>query len=203
MIRKSLLQLIILIIAAILPAAATCANDKPEDAPIVEQRIAFYDFTMNAADGRPFNLRDYTKGKRLITVAFVAGWCPNSNRNGHVIKRLYDKFRDRGLGAVVVTEYSDDDEVTIHVNRIGIDYPVVVETNKRDARKKSLHYKYRQAAGDRRKWGTPFYVIIDARDIEEAGPNAPLTRRVYTVSGEMVESEAERFIEEHLRLQRP
>jgi hypothetical protein len=115
-----------------------------------------------------------------------------------VIKRLYDKYRERGLGVVVVTEYSDAEEVSIHVNRIGIDYPVVTETKSRDDRKGSQHYKYRHAVGDKRKWGTPFYVIIPARDIDPAGTISPLARHVYTVSGEMIEAEAERFIEQQL-----
>ena len=175
-------------------------NDEPEPAPIIERRLDFYDFSFKTADGRAFSLRDYASDKQLIIVSFIAGWCPNSNRNGHVLKRLYDKYHERGLGAVVVTEYSDAEEVRIHINRIGIDYPVVTETRSRGDRKSSLHYKYRSAAGDKRKWGTPFYVIIEARDIEKAAPKAPLARRVFTVSGEMVESEAETFIERILSL---
>lgn len=175
------------------------ANDTPEPAPITEQRMDFYDFTLKTTDGRIFNLRDYAAGKRVVIVAFVAGWCPNSNRNGHVIKRLYDKYRERGLGVAAVTEYSDADEVRIHVNRIGIEYPVVTETKSRGDRKDSQHFKYRRAVGDKRKWGTPFYVIIRAQDIEPAAPKAPLARHVYTVSGEMIESEAETFIEQQLK----
>jgi hypothetical protein len=134
-----------------------------------------------------------------VIVSYIAGWCPNSIRSGHTLKQLYDKYRDKGLGAVVVAEYSDADELRIYINRIGIDYPVAVETSKRDARKKSAHYKYRQAVGDKRKWGTPFYVIIDARDLEAAKSDSPLARRVYTVSGEIIEAEAERFLQERLR----
>jgi len=172
------------------------ASDTPEPAPIIEQKLDFYDFTLKTADGQSFNLRDYAAGKRVTIVAFIAGWCPNSIQNGHVIKRLYDKYRERGLGITVVTEYSDAEEVRIHVNRIGIDYPVVTETRSRGDRKDSQHFKYRRAVGDKRKWGTPFYVIIPARDIEPAAPKAPLARHVYTVSGEIIESEAERFIEQ-------
>ncbi|MFP5260293.1 MAG: peroxiredoxin family protein [Blastocatellia bacterium] len=179
-------------------AARGAPNDTPEPAPIIERKLDFYDFTLKGMDGRSFNLRDYAAGKRVTVVAYVAGWCPNSNQNGHVIKRLYDKYQGRGLGVVVVTEYSDAEEVRIHVNRIGIDYPVVMETRGRGDRKGSLHYKYRHAAGDKRKWGTPFYVIIPARDIQAAGPKAPLASHVYTVSGEIVESEAEKFIEQQL-----
>jgi hypothetical protein len=191
----------LLLLAACVSAATfgdPLASDEPEDAPIVESRIDFYDLTFKTNEGKPFSLREYAEGKRVVIVSFVAGWCPNSNRNGHVLKRLYDRYRDRGLGAVAVMEYTDAEELRIHINRIGIDYPVIVETSKRDARKKSAHYRYRQSVGDKRKWGTPFYVIIDARDLEPAAAGSPLTRRVYTVSGEIIEEEAERFLNDRL-----
>ena len=95
-------------------------------------------------------------------------------------------------------EYSDSSEITMHINRIGIDYPVVIETNRQGQRKDSQHYKYRRRVDDKRKWGTPFYVLIDTRDTESASANQPLARRVWTVSGEIVEAEAETFIENHL-----
>lgn len=173
-------------------------NDEPEPAPIVERKLDFYNLDFKTAEGGSFDLRDYASDKRIVIVGFVAGWCGNSNRNGHVLKRLYDKYHKRGLGAVVVTEYSDAEEVRIHINRIGIDYPVVTETRGRGDRKSSIHYKYRRAAGDKRKWGTPFYVIIESRDIEKASPKAPIARHVFTVSGELIESEAEAFLEQRL-----
>jgi hypothetical protein len=173
-------------------------SDTPEPAPIVGRKLDFFDFTLKSTDGQSFNLRKYAADKRVTIVAFVAGWCRNSNENGHVVKRLYEKYRERGLGVVVVTEYSDADEVRIHINRIGIDYPVVTETRGRNERKDSLHYKYRRAVGDNRKWGTPFYVIIPARAIEPALSKAPLARDVFTVSGEIIEAEAERFIEQQV-----
>ncbi|MGA9771864.1 MAG: redoxin family protein [Blastocatellia bacterium] len=179
-------------------APATSFSNEPEPAPILERRLDFFDFNFKTTEGRGFNLREYTNDKRIVIVSFVAGWCANSNRNGHVLKRLYDKYHERGLGAVVVTEYSDADEVRIHINRIGIDYPVVTETIDRGDRKDSQHYRYRHAVGDKRKWGTPFYVILDARDIEKSTPKAPIARRVFTVSGEIVEAEAEAFIEQRL-----
>lgn len=192
-------RLVLIVLAIMIPnAPALSFSNEPEPAPIVERKLDFYDFNFKTAEGGPFSLRDYANGKRIVIVGFVAGWCGNSNRNGHVLKRLYDKYHERGLGAVVVTEYSDADEVRIHINRIGIDYPVVTETTSRDDRKDSRHYKYRHAAGDKRKWGTPFYVILDARDIEALAPKAPLARHVFTVSGEIVEPEAEAFIEQRL-----
>jgi glutathione peroxidase-family protein len=178
--------------------AVALRSDEPEPAPMVERQIDFQELTMRQRDGRPFNLREYMAGKQVVIVGFVAGWCKNSNENGHVVKRLYDKFGEKGLGVVVVAEYSDEEELAQHINRIGINYPVVVETVKLDARKKSLHYKYRQMAGDKRKWGTPFYVIIDAQDVLPARPNEPLARRVRTVSGEIIESEAEQFLSTRL-----
>ncbi|HJQ25002.1 MAG TPA: redoxin family protein [Blastocatellia bacterium] len=189
-----------LVIVSLLSIGASSAiySDEPEPAPIVERRLDVFDFTLQTTDGRAFDLRDYARDKRLVIVAYVAGWCPNSNRNGHVLKRLYDKYHEGGLGAVVVMEYSDASEITMHINRIGIDYPVVVETTRQGQRKDSQHYKYRHRVDDKRKWGTPFYLLIDTRDLESASANQPLVRRVWTVSGEIVEAEAEAFIENHL-----
>jgi len=193
----------VLIAAALLclqsaPSSGATFNDEPESAPIVERQLEVADFTLKTTDGRAFNLREYAQDKPLVIVAYVAGWCPNSNRNGHILKRLYDKYHQRGLGVVVVMEYSDPSEIRIHINRIGIDYPVVVETSRQGQRKDSQHYKYRRQADDRRKWGTPFYVLIDSRDMERAAASPVLAHHVWTVSGEMVESEAEAFIDNHL-----
>lgn len=176
------------------------AKDDAEFAPIIERKIDFYNFDYQTVDGHTFDLRDYAKGKSVVIIAYVAGWCPNSNRNGHVIEKVWSAYRDRGLGVVGVAEYSDPDELRIHINRIGIDYPVVVETKDRNHRKNSSHYRYRHSVGDKRKWGTPFYVIVDARDIEDASPTGLLARRVYTVSGEVEESELEQFINPRLKV---
>lgn len=186
------------LMGSLLIVSAT-ASDEREDAPIVEQRMDYFDFTLDATNGKQFNLREYAAGRQVVIVSYVAAWCPNSVRNGHVLKRLYDRYRDKGLGVVVVAEYSHAEEMRVFVNRIGIDYPVAVETSKRGERKKSLHYKLRQRVGDKRKWGTPFYVIIDARDIEAGATTGVLARRIYTVSGEIIESEAEQFLNAHLR----
>ncbi len=181
------------------PAGALSSDDEPEYAPIVERDMDFFDFTLKTTGGQEFNLRRYAADKQIVIVGFVAGWCKNSNNNGHVIKRLYDKYKDRGLGLVAVMEYSTSDEIEIHSNRIGIDYPVVIETESRGKRKKSAHYKYRKKAGDNRKWGTPFYVIIETDKIEPAQGKDLIARHVYTVAGEIIESEAEQFIEQRLR----
>jgi peroxiredoxin len=196
--RRLSALLAILIVAAGLDPSTARPDDEPEFAPIIGRTLDFYDFTLKTPAGSLFNLRDYTNGKRLVMVCFVAGWCPNSNRNGHVIKQLYDKYHERGLGVVVVSEYSTPDELRIHINRIGIEYPVVVDTNRLGERKDSLHYKLRRQAQDKRKWGTPFYVLIEAKDIDPSAPKAPLARHVFTVSGEIIGHEAESFIEQRL-----
>ena len=185
-------------------AAALSRSTKAdaEFAPIIERKIDFYNFNYQTVDGHVFDLRDYARGKTVVIIAYVAGWCPNSNRNGHIIEKAWSAYRDQGLGVVGVAEYSEPDELTVHINRIGIDYPVVVETKDRNHRKNSSHYRYRHAVGDNRKWGTPFYVIVDARDVEAGSPTGLLARRVYTVSGEVEESELERFIHPRLKVAR-
>ena len=167
-------------------------------APIREHKLDYYEFAFKTADGKPFDLREYAKDKRLLLIEYFAGWCPNSNRNGVIVERLWTKYRQRGFGLIGVAEYSDQDELRIHIGRVGIDYPIVVETDSRGQRKKSTHYKYRRAVGDDRKWGTPFYVIIDTRDIESGEQKGLLTHRVYTVAGELEENEVDQFLSTHL-----
>ncbi|HSO76502.1 MAG TPA: TlpA disulfide reductase family protein [Blastocatellia bacterium] len=180
-------------------ANVSAGDEKSEYAPFIEQNLEFFDFSFKTIDDKPFNLRDYAAGKPVVIVEYFAGWCANSNRNGHVVERLWTRYRTRGLGIVAVAEYSSSDELRVHINRIGIDYPVVIETRKRRDRKDSSHFKYRRAVGDKRRWGTPFYVIIEAGDIQPPGSDGPLARRVFTVSGELIESEAEQFLEQRLR----
>src|ERR1041385_7839898 len=109
--RKRHLRLLLwraaLVTAALLclqTASVTSAmfSDEPEPAPIIERKLDVFDFTLKTTDGHAVNLREYAQDKRMVIVAYVAGWCPNSNRNGHVLKRLYDEYHNRGLGAVVV-----------------------------------------------------------------------------------------------------
>lgn len=178
-------------------AIAALSSDEPEYAPIVERQMDFQEFRLKTPEGNDFDLRNYAADKKLLIVGFVAGWCKNSNQNGHIVKALYDKYKTRGLGVVIVSEYSTPDEITTHIGRIGIDYPIVVETTKLDERKKSSHYHYRRALKDKRKWGTPFYVIVERANIEPAG--SIFARRVHTVSGEIVQAEAEAFIEQRLK----
>src|SRR5215470_13892782 len=120
-------------------AAEKTDHIKPDYAPIVERKLDFYDFKYPTIVGGAFDLRDYLKGKSLIVIEYFAGWCENSNRNGHVIQRLWSKYRDRGLGVIGVAEYSDEVELRIHINRIGIEYPVLIETKKLGQRKDSSH----------------------------------------------------------------
>jgi glutathione peroxidase-family protein len=188
-------MLAVLFMSALKP---TAQEQDHEYAPIVSSSLDYHDFSYKTLEGKPVNLREYMEGKRLVIVNYSAGWCKNSNYGGPVVKRLYDKYKDRGLGVIAVMEYSDPEEIKIHINRIGIDYPVVIETQSRDDREKTIHYKYRSAVGDKRKWGTPFFVIIDSRDVVPPVPQLPLAVRVHTASGELIETEAERFIEEHL-----
>ena len=179
-------------------AVSRAPGSDPEPAPIIERFMDYTGFTLKTTDGKTFNLRDFATDKRMVIVGYVAGWCENSNNNGHVVKRLYDKFKGRGLGVVLVAEYSNAQEVRVHMNRIGVDYPVVVETSKQSDREKSQHYRLRTAVGDKRKWGTPFYVILKREDILEVNKLNALANHIYTVSGEIIETEAEQFIEQAL-----
>jgi hypothetical protein len=188
--QNHLLKALFLAVAGIALAQA----EEHEYAQITEHQIELHDLTFKSLDGSQLNLRQYAAGKRALIISFNAAWCKNSAYNAPALKRLYDKYKDRGLGMISIMEYSTVDEVRIFINRFGIDCPVAIETKSRDDREKSLHFKYRRLVGDNRKWGTPFHIIIDARHIESA-PNTVLAKKVYIAAGELMEDQTDTFIQ--------
>lgn len=200
---KLVLAVTVIFMGTDIARSANSSKQGPDDseheyAPIVEQKLDFQDFTLQTPEGGLFNLREYAEGKRVVIVNFSAAWCRNSNMNGPVVQRLYEKYKDRGLGVVFVMEYSNPEEARVHLNRVGVSYPVAFESRSRDEREKTTHFMYRTSVGDKRKWGTPFYAIIDTRDIQQGRAGAPLASRIHTVAGEIIEAEANTFLEARL-----
>src|SRR5262245_45515736 len=104
----------------------TKADDNDHEyAPIVESKKDFFDLSLQTLDGKPSNLRSYVESKQLVLINFSASWCKNSNYNAPVIKRLFSKYKDRGLGAVLIMEYANKEDVADFINRFAIDFPVM------------------------------------------------------------------------------
>ena len=180
-------------------AGFTAAFGQNEQSPIVEKDIVYKDWTLKSIrDLNDVNLRDLIKGKKLVAVVYFAPWCHNWQHDAPMLQRLYDKYKASGFEIVAVGEYGTVDEMLTNLDTFKITFPAVYETQMRAAVDTSLHNTYRRMTGDRRDWGSPYYVFIVPDNVSKKGD--VLLKRTNVINGEMIESEGERFIRQKLGL---
>ena len=188
-----------LFITALIIFGFTFARAQNEQAPIVEKEFTFKDWTYRSVRGdSKINLRDFAKDKRLVLVVYYAPWCPNWRHEAPFVQKLYEKYKDQGLGVIGVSEYETVEAAEKDLERKGITFPVVYESDSRDAKLKTPHYEYRKEAGDRRNWGSPWNLFIKPGEMSKSGD--VLLKKAFIVNGELIEKDAEEFIREQLGL---
>ena len=196
---KFLSLIIFAFMLAVIPTAALRAQENHEYAPIQEKTIGYKDWTYKSLkDDKDVNLREWTKGKRLVLVVYFAPWCPNWRYEAPVVARLYEKYKAQGLEVIGISEYGTRDDVKKFFGEQGAPYLVVSESEARDARDKTSHYTYRQASGDTRKWGSPYNIFLEPAKMTKKGD--VVTEKAWVVNGELVEDEADKFIRSHLNI---
>ena len=170
-----------------------------EQAPLIEKDIVYKDWTYKQVQtGESFNLREYTKGKKLVMVVYFAPWCGNWRFDAPMLQRFYDKYKPHGLGIVAVGEYDPVSSMKASLDTLKITFPAVYESENRSERLNTLHYKYRKMTGDNRNWGSPWYIFLMPSTMEEKGD--VLTKHTFVVNGEVIEGEGDKFIREKLGL---
>ncbi len=192
------------------------AQDGHEYAPIKEQKIDYKDWTFKQmaeakqatepkqmTEAAPaVNLRawatDKQAEKKLALVVYFAPWCPNWRYEAPVLARLYEKYHAHGFDVIAVSEYGTPSDQQMYFHDHVVPYTVVVESDARDARDKTTHYSYRQLSGDTRKWGSPYNVFLVPKKLKREGDL--LTEKAWVVNGELIETEAEQFIRDQLKL---
>jgi hypothetical protein len=131
-------------------------------------------------------------------VVYWAPWCPNWKHDAAFVQGLYEKYKGNGFDVIGVAAYDPVSSMKSHIEQYKLTFPSVYETEKRDARLTSKHYTYRTAVGDRRKWGTPFYIFLDGKTPEPTGNIQAETAPV--VPGELMKEDVEKYIREKLGL---
>ncbi len=160
--------------------------------------LTYKNFTLpTAVDGKQLDLREYTKGKKLVLVTYFAAWCENSNHDYETIQHLLKKFGDKGLGIVGVCNYSEVKEVKEFISKHQPLYPIGIESSDDNQRENTTHYKYRKLCGDERKWGTPFTLLMEAKNIKAEGEI--FATEVLAANGELDKKETEKLIKELLK----
>jgi peroxiredoxin len=188
-----------LFLMAILLLSFTFANAQHEYAPIKEHEIKYKDWTYKSVqDGKDVNLRDFTKGKKLVMVVYFAAWCPNWKFEAPVAQKLYDKYKSQGFDVIGVGEYATAVDTKKYFDDNKLTFPVVFESETKEDKLKTTHYDYRQKTEDTRNWGSPWNIFLEPATIEKKGDT--IAKKAFVVNGEFIEDETEKFIRQKLGL---
>ena len=175
------------------------AMAQTEQAPILEKEIKYKDWTYkNVRDDKQTNLREFAKNKKLVMVVYFAPWCPNWKHEAPFAQKLYEKYKANGLDVIGVGEYDTVEAMKTNLDNFKITFPIVYESESRDAKQKTSHYDYRKSVGDTRNWGSPWNIFLEPSKLSKKGD--VLTEKTFIVSGELIEAEAEKFVREKLGL---
>jgi thiol-disulfide isomerase/thioredoxin len=186
-----------LILTLIFSGHAVAQN---EQSPITEKPIAYKDWTLkNVKGGGETNLRSFANGKKLVMVVYWAPWCPNWRHDLSFVQGLHDKYAAAGLAVIGVGEYDPVGKMKDHLGQFKLTFPSVYESDNQSARLTSNHYLLRTESGDKRKWGTPWYVLLDPSTLKPSGD--VLTEKTSVVNGELIKADAEKYIREKLGLE--
>lgn len=188
-----------LLLLAVMLFGFTFSFAQNEQAPILEKEFKYNDWTYKSVrDNSEINLREFAKGKKLVMVVYFAAWCPNWKHEAPFAQKLYEKYKDQGFDVIGVSEYDTVEASKKDIEKKGITFPVVWESDSKDAKQKTLHYNYRKVVGDTRSWGSPWNLFIETSKIKKSGEM--LLKKGFVVNGELIETEAENFVREKLGL---
>jgi peroxiredoxin len=162
------------------------------------QKLTYRNFVLpTSVEGQQVDLRAAAKGKKLVLITYFAAWCENSNHDVETIKHLQKKFGDKGLGIVGVSNYSEPKEIKEFITKHQPLYPIAMESNDDKQRENTTHYSYRKLCGDTRKWGTPFTLLIETKNMKADGEI--LVDDLLAAKGELDKKEAEKLIKQLLK----
>jgi len=178
-------------------SATVLAQGGHEYAPLEEKTVNYKNWTLpGLKDEQPVDLRTLTNGKKLVMVVYFASWCPNWRYEAPIAASLYEKYKDRGFEVVGVSEYASRADVRTYFGETGAPYPVVIESESREEREKTPHFGYRQATGDKRRWGSPWNIFLEPAALSKIGD--VLTEKAWVVNGELIQADVDKFIHDKL-----
>jgi peroxiredoxin len=117
-----------LVVALALGAAAGAAAG----APSASAGAGAPDFTLRSADGP--NVRLQEQRGRVVMVNFWATWCGPCRLEMPHLNRLYGKYRDAGFTLLGVNIDEDPAKAVSLAARLGLQFPVLLDSEKKVSR---------------------------------------------------------------------
>lgn len=186
-------KLFILSILALLISPVIAAAQSHEYSPLVEKTVNYENWELpNVVTGNTEDLRKLMAGKKLVMIVYFAPWCGNWKFEAPIAAKLYEKYKAQGFQVIGVSEYASRADVRTYFGEAGPPYPVVVESESREDKVKTPHYKYRQLTGDSRSWGSPWNIFLEPDKVNATGN--VLAEKAWVVNGELIEEEVDKFI---------
>jgi len=184
---------ILSIFALLISPAIAAAQASHEYSPLVEKTVNYESWELpNVVTEKPEDLRKLMAGKKLVMIVYFAPWCGNWKQEAPIAAKLYEKYKGQGFQVIGVSEYASRADVRSYFGEAGPPYPVVVESESRQDKQGTLHYKYRQLTGDTRNWGSPWNIFIEPDKVNATGN--VLAEKAWVVNGELIEEEVDKFI---------
>ncbi len=186
-------KLFILSILALLISPVISAAQSHEYSPLIEKTVNYENWELpNVVTEKPEDLRKLMAGKKLVMIVYFAPWCGNWKQEAPIAAKLYEKYKAQGFQVIGVSEYASRADVRSYFGEAGPPYPVVVESESKEDKVKTPHYKYRQLTGDARSWGSPWNIFLEPDKVKAAGN--VLAEKAWVVNGELIEEEVDKFI---------
>ena len=186
-------KLLVLIFGLMLSPLVALAQDGHEYSPLVEKTVNYKNWTLpNLKSDKPDELRSLVAGKKLVMIVYFAPWCHNWQNEDSIAVKLYEKYKDQGFLVIGVSEYASRDDVKKFFGDGGPPFPIVTESETRDDKQKTPHYRYRQLTGDTRNWGSPWNIFLEPSKLNASGE--VLIEKAWVVNGELIEDEVDKFI---------
>src|SRR5687768_11211584 len=187
--KLSVLSILALLV---LPAIAA-AQSGHEYSPLLEKTVNYKSWTLpDLKTDKPADLRQLVAGKKLVMIVYFAPWCGNWKHEAPIAAKLYEKYKGQGFQVIGVSEYASRADVRSYFGEAGPPYPVVVESESRQDKQDTPHYKYRQLTGDTRSWSCPWNIFLEPGKVNPTGN--VLAEKAWVVNGELIEEEVDKFI---------
>jgi peroxiredoxin len=97
--------------------------------PALAPATAAPDFTLHAMTGPNLQLKD--QRGRVVMVNFWATWCGPCRQEMPQLNRLYEKYRAAGFVLLGVNVDDDASKAAEVANKLGVTFPVLLDTDKR------------------------------------------------------------------------